>query len=175
MLAIATQETGDHYNYINNGYAIGLMQVEASVWEGQPLTAYNFETKAWEKITVNGSRLSDLDYNVKVGCMIFQLSLRDMNYNILGAVQNYNMGYGNMHYKIIPAYCADTNKTKDEVLDDQYDIGWIEYRNLGHGGDKNYIENVLSYIGEESQIEVTKPDGEIVSLNVARYEKEKMY
>ena len=183
MLAIATQETGDHYSNIDSGPAVGLMQIEKSVWEsGGFLSAYNFNTESWETIEVSEDNyeqfiddLKDLDYNVKIGCMIFQESLRNSDYNILAALQTYNMGYGNMHYTILPAYCSDVNKNEEEVLSNQYDTGWLEYRNLVEDGDNNYIENVLSYYGDNCDIEVIRPDGTKVSVNVDNSKLNKVY
>lgn len=182
MLAIATQESGDHYNNINFGPAVGLMQIEKSVWKnGGDLTAYNFETNSWETITITSdgyndfiNNLSDLDYNVKVGCMIFQQSLIYMDYNILASIQCYNMGYGNMQ-TIFDNYCADTGLTKQQVLENQFDCGWLNYRNIIPAGDSKYIEHVLSYYGENCSIKNIKPDGTIVNVIVNNNTIEKVY
>ena len=183
MLAIATQETGDHYSNLDDGPAVGLMQIEKSVWaNGGTLSAYNFDTESWETIEVSEDsyeqfvdNLKDLDYNVKIACMMFQESLRNSNYNILVALQNYNMGYGNMHYTVLPAYCSDVDKDEEEVLNDQYDIGWMEYRDLVEDGDSDYVEHVLSYCGEDFKLEVTKPSGEKVSININNDTLKKVY
>lgn len=182
MLAIATQESGDHYGNLESGPAIGLMQIEKSVWEyGGSLTAFNFETNSWETITVTPDdynnfiyNLRDLDYNVKIGCMMFQQSLVYMNYNVLAALQCYNMGYGNMQ-SILDNYCMDEGLNKDYVLDNQYDDGWLRYRDYIAAGDPSYIENVLSYCGKEYTIKVTKPDGKVISVNISGNNLQKVH
>ena len=174
IMAIATQESGDHYNNINGAAAIGLMQVEKRIWSDEEVTAYNFETNSWEKVTVNLNDLSNLDYNVKIGCMIFQTNLRHSNYNVLAALTEYNMGYGNLHYKILPAYCNENNKDQKEVLNDKNDVGWLDYRYIVNAGDKNYIENVLSYYGDECNIENIRPNGEHERVKISN-SLQKMY
>ena len=108
----------------------------------EKLSAYNFETNTRENIIVNEKSLSNVDYSVKVGCMILQTVFKYMNYNTLAAVQCYNMGYGNMH-KIFNAYSCDSGKSVDEILNDVTDTNWMNYRYIIKKGDQEYIENVF--------------------------------
>ena len=165
MMAIATQERGIHSQTMDPDGGLGLMQIQVSVWRNQNLNAYNFETQSWDHIIVDESKLSDLEYNVKVGCMIFQTYLNDKNYNIIAAIQSYNMGIGSVD-KILRYYGSQNNKTKNEVLNNPTDVGWIDYRNIIADGDSKYIENVLRYYGNEGVVSVTKPSGEVVSLHI---------
>ena len=174
IVALATQERGVHSGVMDAGGATGLMQIQNSVWANSEVDAYNFETDSWEKIVVNSDSLSDLNYNIKVGCMIFQTYLREMNYNVLATLQSYNMGPSSVR-SIINYYCADTNKAEEEVINNPYDIGWLDYRNLINFGDQKYIENVLAYYGNSGKINVTKLDGQTVSLAIENDIKEKMY
>lgn len=171
VLAIATQERGIHSETIDPGGATGLMQIQNSVWNNEPLNAYNFETNSEERINVNSGDLGDLEYNVKVGCMIFQDDLKRMNYNIPAAIQSYNMGYNSV-YKMIDQYCIDTNKTREEVLKDQTDIGWLDYRYMISFGDPDYIEHVLSYC-RDNNISITDPDNNVYSITATGKSKQK--
>ena len=45
MIAVATQESGVHNSYDETTAAIGLMQIEKSVWNNKSITVYNYETK----------------------------------------------------------------------------------------------------------------------------------
>ena len=165
ILALATQERGVHGTTMDPGGATGLMQIQNAVWDGGTLTAYNFDTNSWEQIKVDIPSLSDLDYNVKVGCMIFQDYLRYNNYNILATIQAYNMGYGTTD-RLISIYCNETGKTREEVLEHQNDTGWLKYRQGITYGDQKYIEHVLSFYGPQGTISVQKTDGSICSVTV---------
>lgn len=147
VIGIATQERGIHSETMDRGGATGLMQIQNSVWENGELSAYNYETNSVEKITVNINNLSDVEYNIKVGCMILQNTFKYMNYNTLAAIQCYNMGYGNMQ-KILNEYSISSGKSMDEILNSN-DIGWLECRNIIDVGDQKYLENVLSWIGDD--------------------------
>ena len=151
------------------------MQIEKSVWLGQDLTAYNFDTNSFEKINVTLENLRDLDYNVKVGCMIFQNCLKNSNYNVLAALTEYNMGYGNLRYRILDAYCKENNTNLEDVLNDKTNTEWFNYRYLASGGDKHYVENVMSYYGdEECNIENIRPDGQCEKVIITN-QFQKMY
>lgn len=172
VLAIATQERGIHSDVMDPGGATGLMQIQNSVWNGASLNAYNFNEKKWDEIVVNENDLSDLNYNVKIGCMILQDYLNHMNYNIPAAVQSYNMGY-NCVNSLISQYCSDEGKELNEVLKDQTDIGWLDYRNSVPFGDQNYLEHVLSYCGNGYNIVVKNPNNEEFSITVSGNVKNK--
>ena len=174
LIALATQERGVHSPNQDKGGATGIMQIQNSVWNNQNLKAYNFNTNSWESIIVDEKSLSNLDYNIKVGCMIFQDCLKSMNYNPLLAIQTYNMGRGSLN-KVLNNYCIDTNKKKENVINDCYDTGWLSYRNLIQMGDQQYIENVLSYYGDNIKIENIKPDGNKIGINIINKKTEKIY
>ena len=164
VTAIATQEQGIH-SVDRGSSATGLMQIENAVWLGKQIKAYNFENNCEESFTVTQDMVSDLSYNIKIGCMILQQNLKMMRYNILLGLQSYNMGYGNM-MKILQVYSQECNKTIDEIIDDQTDNGWMDYRYIPNCGDCNYIEHVLSWIGDETELNCFKENGEIVSINI---------
>lgn len=164
-IAVGTQERGIHSETMDQGGATGLMQVQNSVWRNQKLSAYNFNTKEMETIVINESKLSDVEYNIKVGCMILQTNLKAMNYNTLAAIQTYNMGYGNMR-KILTAYSIDSGKTIEQILEDPADIGWLKYRNIIKVGDIKYVENVLSWMGNNINLNNKKDDKTEVCFNI---------
>lgn len=171
MLAIATQERGKHSEIMDYGGATGIMQIQNSVWENQFISAYNYETKKQEKFCITKDDISDLECNIKLGCMIFQNNLNLMKNNVFAAIQCYNMGYGNMH-KIFNQYCIDNNKEKDEVLNSINDLSWLEYRNLISVGDNKYIENVLSYLKSDN-INVNCLNGENYTVCIDKQQQSK--
>lgn len=143
ILAIATQERGVHSDTIDQGGAIGLMQVQASVWDGKDLEVYNYDTNSKEKIHITLDNLRDVSFNIKVGCAIFQNYLKQMKGNYPLAIQSYNMGPSSVN-KILNAYCLSCGKTYDEVINSD-DLGWLSFRNSSYPGDSFYLEHVLRY------------------------------
>lgn len=144
LLAIATQERGVHSSVRDKGGAIGLMQVEVGVWNNESLSVKNVIENKYETINITEEKLSEADFNIKTGCAIFQDCLKKMDGNIFAAIQCYNMGYGNM-LKILNSYAKDSGTSVDNILKNNEDLGWLEYRSIINVGDKEYLENVLSY------------------------------
>lgn len=171
VIGIATQERGVHSTTMDRGGATGLMQIQNSVWENGNLSAYNYETGTMENIVVDVNRISELDYNIKIGCMILQSNMEYMNYNTFAAVQCYNMGYGNVR-KILTQYSFDTGKSIDEILNSN-DLGWLEYRDMITVGDQRYLENVLSWIGPSFEINTCMKDGTIINTSISCVENVK--
>lgn len=165
VLAIATQERGIHSTKMDSGGATGLMQVQNSVWVNEEISAHNFETGEVESFTVRKDMLSNVDTNIKLGCMILQNAMKNMDYNIVAAVQCYNMGYGNMS-KILNAYASSQGLTKEEVLQDHNDYGWLGYRDLITVGDPQYVEHVFSWLGNTPDLSVMSTDNSVTSLSV---------
>ena len=151
MIAIATQENTIHSEEINNSGALGLFQIQVEGswnWVGKDLTAYNHETNNYETINVSLENLYNLDYNVKVGCMIMANYLQYCDYNIPVAVQAYNSG----------------TKTKD--LYDKYQDNWLYYREE-LPGDTEYLEHVFSFIKKDnSLITVTTPENNDKTIKI---------
>lgn len=143
ILAIATQERGVHSDTVDQGGAIGLMQVQASVWDGKDLEVYNYDTNSKEKIHITLDNLRDVSFNIKVGCAIFQNYLKQMKDNYPLVIQSYNMGPSSVN-KILNAYCLSCGKTYDEVINSD-DLGWLAFRNSSYPGDSFYLEHVLRY------------------------------
>lgn len=144
IMAIATQERGKHSTVVDSGGAIGLMQIQVSVWDGHSISAYNYDTGQKETVKITLEKLKDLSFNVQVGCMIFQNYLIEMKNNASAAIQSYNMGTGSVR-KIITAYASSIGKTYDDVINDSDDLGWLEYRFSSYAGDPSYLEHVTRY------------------------------
>ena len=163
MIGIATQERGVHSEKKDPGGATGLMQIQNNVWKGKELTAFNYETNKYETMIVDESRLSDVYYNIEVGCKIQQNNIKEMRGNRLAALQCYNMGADNM-YKILKEYSRLTGRTIKEILEDTSDYGWLDCRNIIKVGDQKYVEHVLSWIGSEVNLNTYFQNGEEVTL-----------
>lgn len=172
VLGIATQERGIHSEIKDPGGATGLMQLQNSVWENSFITAYNYETQKTEKFYVTNDKIKDINNNIKFGCMYLQNCMEYMDYNVMAAVQCYNMGFGNV-MKILNTYAKDTNKSVKDVLKDQNDTGWLEYRNIIDVGDTEYIEHVFSWIGSDFNIENRKNNDSSIQLNIVNQEETK--
>lgn len=167
MLAIATQESGNegHLSYIDKSGAVGIMQIQYNAWINEELTAYNYSLNQYETIVVDDS-IKDVEQNIKVGCMIFQMELRKYNYNLIAGIQSYNYG-GIRVKKIISYYAALNNLTYEEVLNDYTNTSWLQYRSsIVSQGDSNYVENVLRWYDGIGLIKYKNMDKFIkISLN----------
>ena len=166
MLGIATQERGVHSTVVDKGGAIGLMQIQKSVWSNANISAYNFETGQYDKFTITEDMLKNLDTNIQLGCMIFQNCLNSVQYNIPMAVQAYNYGVGNLK-KVVDTYAGMTGQTRQDVIADQNNVGWLEYRDIIGAGDSNYLNNVLSWMGEKNHISVMNKDHTRFNLTIS--------
>lgn len=177
VIAVATQESrsGIHTTVMDPGGATGLMQIQNSVWVGNDVSAYNFETGKVETLKVTKERIQDVSYNIRIGCMILQNTMEYMKYNTLAGIQCYNMGYGNM-MKILNACSKDTGRSVDEILKDVNNTDWMNYRKIITVGEKEYVERVLSWMGEDVNIKILKRDGSPVSINVGnQLDSKKVY
>lgn len=174
-LAIGIHERGLHSEYVDAGGAIGLFQIQVQGgwnWNGRQITAYNFDTESYETVTITADSVSDVFENIKVGCMIIQDMLIRNNYNVLKTVTEYNYGADNLRY-VIENCSYDTGYRIDE-LNSMDNLEWLNYRNLIHGGDPNYLENVFKYIPSGTILSFTKPDGTTINMqynnsNVMQY------
>ncbi len=145
VLGIATQESGNHELGLRSGSKGGLMQIEASYWQGKEVTYYDFDDKEYYVIKIDDN-INNVENNILVGCALLQNELRIFNYNILLAIQSYNMGYSNMS-KILDATSAQTGLTKTQIINDENCLDWLKYTNVVNQGDPNYVNNVLSWTG----------------------------
>ena len=164
-LAIGIHERGLHSEYVDAGGAIGLFQIQVEGgwnWENKQITAYNFDTNSYETVTITKDSVSDVFQNIKVGCMMIQDILVRNNYNVLKSVTEYNYGSENLRY-VLERCSNDTGYRTDE-LNSMNNQEWLNYRNVIHGGDPNYLENVFKYIPNGSVLTFTKPSGEVLNI-----------
>ena len=173
-IAVATQETktGIHKSTMDDGGATGLMQIQNDVWVGNYVTAYNFETKKVESLKVTNNNIGQVESNIKMGCMILQNAMEYMDHNILAGIQCYNMGCGNVN-AILDAYSKYSGKSRNAILKDVADTGWMDFREIIKVGEPNYVEKVFSWMGEDNSIKNVKRDGSLVSINVGNQTENK--
>lgn len=149
ILAIATQERGVHSSNVDHGGAIGLMQIQVSVWDGQYIVAYNYDNDQYEKINISLDKLRDIDFNIKVGCAIYQSYLKVMNGNNYLATQCYNMGPTTMN-KVLNDCSLATGKSIDEIKNDTDNLEWVKYIKEDYAGDPNYAQHVFRYYNNDT-------------------------
>lgn len=151
LCAIGAQEcSGIHHEHsITGGHSVGLMGIE-NIWDDANLKVFNFETNSYEIITVDYSRMGELDYNIKIGAAVFQnyfyATLRNADFidkseQLVYSLQKYNMGPGNMH-KL-----------------SNMGGNWIDNRELINAGDSKYFEHVLSRLDNGTIIDIRLTDG----------------
>lgn len=147
VVAIASQERGFHSSEIDSAGGIGLMQVQYNVWADNDITAYNFERQNYETEHIDGEKLKELDYNIKIGCMIFSHYLEKSDYNLLCAVFGYNKGI----YGVL--------EKAHNKLNNPEDLSWVEDARNVPNGDDYYPENVFGYIEANDIIKITTKEG----------------
>lgn len=168
MLAIATQETGEH-RINTNTPALGLMQIEKSVWIGETISAYNFNIGKSETEKITEEKLKNIDFNIKIACMHFQNCLMNSNYDFNIAIQMYNFGYGNIE-DTFKYYHNNGSMELNESLKN-YTNEWLNYRDYIKSGDSDYLEHIISYIEDLEGIECQKENGDsiIYSYEINEY------
>lgn len=161
ITAIVSQENPFNTPNETEYGARGVTQIE-SIWWNEQVTAYRFDSKDNETITIDGNRLNnDPDYAIKVGCMIFNFNYQDIYHNyvetkiltpqegILATVFAYNKGlYGIKN------------------LINTYGIDYINHVNELKGGDNEYLNHIYSYIPDGTQITLTNKDGTISNVYI---------
>lgn len=165
MLAIATQERGVHSETVDPGGGLGLFQIQIEGgwnWDNETITAYNFRTNEEETITITKDKVRNLEFNIKCGCILFQNALREQNYNIPRAIQCYNYGSAYMD-QVISECCRDTGYSRSDISDPT-NLIWTNYRNVIKNGDNRYLENVLRYLPNDTQLEFKNPSGEKITM-----------
>ena len=160
LALIAAQESsGIHKNYSENGFATGLMGIE-NVWSGETVRAYNYQTQEMEQMTIDYDRVgSDVDYNIKVGAMIFQQkfnaavknrgNLFSENELLPYGIQKYNLGVGNSA-RLFKIGNGD----------------WIDNREYISSGDNRYFEHVLSRLNNGDTINLMYYDEDTGKITI---------
>ena len=166
LIAMAAQESsGDHYGHLSGGAAMGIMQIEKSVWLGHSVSTYNFETGETDKISITQDKLEDLETNIKIGTIILRNNLEQNNYNIPLSLQSYNFGPGNMS-KVISNCSESTGITRSDLRSNTTNPAWLNYRTTISAGDSQYIEHVFSYVPSGSVLTMKDRDGNSIQTQV---------
>lgn len=159
--AIICQENPNNIRNYDMIAGHGVTQIE-SIWDGNEVYAYNFETNQTESSgIINVLKCTDdQDYSIKLSCMILNNYYNTIHSNYsdiltpeqeLGAtIWAYNKG--------ITAICNGLNNT------DNYNDFITYVKNNSNGGDNEYIEHVLSYIKDEDIITIKSKDGTINAI-----------
>lgn len=165
-----------------NGAAVGIGQHENPNGTNS-VTAFNYNTNQYETEIISMENACDLEKNIKMTFMLLQNKLKKYNGNIYVTIQSYNYGDGAMNY-ILEKYAQEQNITKEDVLSNYSDIGWLKYVEDFHNnpgqylsnwnyntyGDPNYVKKVMGYyVGSESTN--TLPDGTKETINLVTLEK----
>ena len=175
MLAIATQERGTHSDQIDEGGAIGLMQLQVSIWQAETdavLSAYNYSTESVDTYNLPLEDMELLENNIRYSCMIFQNCMRYMHNNPIAAIQCYNFGTSHMQ-EVFSAYYASTGITMEEALADVNNTSWLEYRSVANAGDPEYLEHVVSYLGTDVDFLMKDSNKETIQFTIRGRQKTK--
>lgn len=135
------------------GYGVGIMQLESP--SGQEISAYNYLTGQFDTEYITMDNACNMEMNIKIGCMIFQNSLKSNYGNILLAIQSHNYGQPMLDLILEQEYSGAVSSIKQ----DYEDLEWIKDVKTAHEdpqkylfdwdedsyGDGNYISNVLKY------------------------------
>lgn len=143
LLAMAAQENGgsdyiDSSRYGRSG--VGLMQIVKSTGE-RGITAMNYETGQKESFHLNNVGEFTAENSIHFAAMYMQYLGNQFSWNVGLAIQAYNGGGGTAS-KAVNSYASASGKSRDEILKNQGDTGWISYIGLG---DKEYLAHVLQY------------------------------
>ena len=152
------------------------MQIQYNVLINKTLTVYelNEATGNYEQreLTITDDKLVSVDGNIRVGCAVLQYNLLENNYNIPVAIQSYNMG-SNAVQTVISRYANDYGMRLEDVLNNPSDMGWINYRNsYGIVGDYNYIENINSWVDNNSYTVIDVRTKQPVSFTFTNYNEQ---
>lgn len=151
LMAKAMQESGLQHNSFDPDAAYGISQIENTLFNSV-IHVHNYETGQDEEILITEQGARDLETNIKYGAAKLQEKLRYYNNNIYLSLQAYN--YGGLIDLVIMRYGERTSKTREEIINNPNDLGWledVEYYHLNYWdnstyGDSNYIANVLRYV-----------------------------
>ena len=141
---IAQENPYNDKNYSNIG-GHGVLQIE-SVWNGDQISAYNFETNSMETITIDTNEANEnQDYCIKVGCMIFSNYYNCLKQNFGDKLDNETLFIASL-FAYNKGITQVSNSLIQNVFNLEYFLGDIKNST---GGDNNYDGHVLSFIGDQ--------------------------
>ena len=65
--------------------------------------------------------------------------------------------------QVVSECCRDTGYSRNDISDPT-NLIWTNYRNIIKNGDNRYLENVLRYLPNDTQLEFKKPSGEKIAM-----------
>ncbi len=167
MLAIFMQESVGGLD-TNSASAVGIGQIERTDRSGSDMV-YNYETGKVEEINYNNIDMDE--QNVKVACQIMQYSANKYGPNICAMLTNYNQG-PTTTTKIVNEIARQKGCTTDDLKYDTTISDWSGYIRLCTSyGDPNYIQNVLSFCGNEKFSFYVEGEKYLVDINTGEYTK----
>lgn len=160
LMARDMQESGLNHNIFNPHGAYGISQIEHTLFNSQ-VSVFNYETNSYETFVITEEGACDLETNIKYGAAKMQERLRSYGYNIFISLQAYN--YGPSMNFVLENYALEKGITKEDVLANKDDFGWLKYVDDLHYnpsnylsnweyqtyGDNEYINHVMRYIPED--------------------------
>lgn len=168
----------------SGGYVENLMQIQWNSWKDQPIKVFNFEKNEYEKIIltdhpqdfqnqgitqfISQEDLKNPKTNISIGCIILRYCFDQMEHNIIVAIQAYNFGVNNMN-KVLDAAAADRGCTRSDILRNQTDTSYLNYRNIIDVGDPLYVENTLRFLQDPNEpifIKYIDDNGEIQKSSI---------
>ena len=176
LMAIAAQESGgNHYDFLYNYPAVGIMQIERNAHINQEITAYNHLDGSEETYLITDDSLTNLESNIKVAAMLLQISLEANDYNIPLGIQTYNFGTGYIYQAL--RMCEDISGIPiSEMKNNMEETEWRYYREFLNIGDPYYVEHVLRFLASDDEITVKNRKEQDITLKITNEaEKNKTY
>ena len=158
LIAISAKEN-DNENIDND-----IMRIKKIAHLGTEYSAYNYKTEQYDSILIDEVELENIETNITIAAMIFKSCLQTFNYNIPIAIQAYNYGSDNMNQVL--SMCSELESISiEDLVNDQSNNKWLDYRELLQTGDSKYIEHVLNYLNSD-KITVLNDEGQQISINI---------
>ena len=176
LMAMAAQESGgNHYDFLYNYPAVGIMQIERGAHINQEITAYNHLEGKEETYLVTDDSLTNLESNIKVAAMLLQISLEANDYNIPLGIQTYNFGTGYIYQSL--KMCEDISGIPiSEMKSNMEETEWRYYREFLNVGDPYYVEHVLRFLSTGDEITIKNRANQDITLKIKNEaEKNKTY
>ena len=150
ILAMCTQERGQHSNEVDAGGGLGLMQIQVSQHpDGSIIKTTTFDNNNLphdSEFTFYEDNYKNLDGNVEAGCALLRSYLNEFNGNIIAALYAYNAGNSNVR-NAIKEYANNNNVSYENVLSDINNYGWNKY--IGYDNN-DYLSLVMQYYLDNS-------------------------
>ena len=150
ILAMCTQERGQHSNEVDAGGGLGLMQIQVSQHpDGSAIKTTTFDNNNLphdSEFTFYEDNYKNLDGNVEAGCALLRSYLNEFNGNIIAALYAYNAGNSNVR-NAIREYANNNRVSYENVLSDINNYGWNKY--IGYDNN-DYLSLVMQYYLDNS-------------------------